>query len=341
MDDLEFLKTHVPATRRPGDEATARAREALLARIGAEEASSAVSAPAQVAHRRTRHRSPRRVWRWAGVAAAIVVAAGVAGAFLLGGGPARPDTAAAAALHEAAATARLQPSPAPLADGQYAYTESEGRQLATASLPGGVTINSRATTLREVWMGAHSMLRETVGKPEFVTAADRQKWIDAGRPVITQPGTFTEPLDPYKPLGLPTDSTQLYAELKSQASGHGTGLYDEMFVLVGDDLRETSTSPAQRAALYDVAARIPGVELVGNVTDSAGRPGVAVAMTDQTNHVRQVLIFDPTTSQLLAEEERVVAGNEFGWPPGTLMGSTTYLAHAVVGSNTEVPTAQE
>jgi hypothetical protein len=42
----------------------------------------------------------------------------------------------------------------------------------------------------------------------------------------------------------------------------------------------------------------------------------------------------------LAEEERVVAGNQFGWPSGTLMGSTTYLAHAVVGSNSEVPSAQ-
>ncbi len=97
--------------------------------------------------------------------------------------------------------------------------------------------------------------------------------MDRRRPAaVHQPGTFTEPLEPYKPLGLPTDPTHLYAELKLQAIGHGTGLYNEMFVLVGDDLRETSTSPAQRAALYDVAARIPGVELIGNVTDSAGRP---------------------------------------------------------------------
>jgi hypothetical protein len=114
-----------------------------------------------------------------------------------------------------------------------------------------------------------------------------------------------------------------------------------MFVLVGDDLRETAASPAQRAALYEVAARIPGVELVGRVTDSAGRPGIAVAMTDTSSRSRQVLIFDPTTSQLLAEEQTVVAGNEFGWPSGTVMGRTTYLEHAVVGSNTEVPAAQK
>ena len=87
-----------------------------------------------------------------------------------------------------------------------------------------------------------------------------------------------------------------------------------MFVLVGDDLRETATLPAVRAALYEVAARIPGVELIGNVTDRAGRAGVAVAMTDTKSRTRQVLILDPKTSQLLAEEETVVAGNQFGWP---------------------------
>ena len=97
-----------------------------------------------------------------------------------------------------------------------------------------------------------------------------------------------------------------------------------------------------RALGYAITAeRDSGVELVGNVTDSTGRPGVAVAMTDETTHIRQVLILDPTTSQLLAEEQRVVAGNEFGWPSGTLMGSQTYLVHAVAGSNSEVPPAQK
>ena len=64
-----------------------------------------------------------------------------------------------------------------------------------------------------------------------------------------------------------------------------------------------------------------------------------VPFTDTTSHTRQVLIFDPTTSRLLAEEKTVVEGNEFSWPSGTIMDSTTYLVQAVVGSNTEVPAA--
>jgi len=342
MDDLEFMKTHTPATRAPGDEATAWAREALLARIRAEDAATAASARAQVTDQRHTRRSRPRVWRWAGVAAAIVAAAAVAGAFLFDGGPARPDTAAASALHQAAVVALKQPSPAPLAAGEYAYTKSEGVYLTSTAAKGKATMSTHTPFVRETWMGAQSRLRETDGKAEFVTVQDRANWIAAGKPdFFGDPGTSVDSLGRYVPLDLATDPGALFAELEAQAVGQGTGLYHEMFVLVGDDLRETSTSPAQRAALYDVAARIPGVELIGNVTDSTGRPGVAVAMTDQTSHVRQVLVFDPKTSQLLAEEQRVVAGNEFGWPSGTLMGSTTYLVHAIVGSNSEVPPAQK
>ena len=341
MDDLDFLKTHAPAAESPGLDTTARARAALLARIDAEEATLAASALAQGADRRPPRRSHRHVWRWAGVAAACAAAVAMAGAFLLDGGPARPDTAAASALHKAAVVALKQPSPAPLDAGQYVYVKSEGVGLITASLANGATVNARATSVREVWMGADSQLRETSGKPEFVTAKDRQAWIDAGRPQFYQPGTSTESLGAYKPLDLPTNPTILYAKLKLQAIGHGTGLYNEMFVLVGDDLRETATLPAVRAALYEAAARIPGVELMGNVTDPAGRPGVAVAMTDTTGHTRQVLTLDPKTSQLLDDAETVTAGNQFGWPDGTLMGRTTYLVNAVVGSNSELPGGQK
>ena len=332
MDDLEFLKTHAPSTERPGDAATARAREALRARIDAEEAPPA-------AEQRERRRHP---WRWVGLAAACVAAAAVAASFLLAGSPARPDTAAASALHKAAEAARRQPSPAPLAAGEYVYVKSEGVQLMDVSQQAGVRFSVHVPFVREVWMGEHSLLRETGGKAEFITPKDRETWVAAGKPHFYDgPQTSREPLNKYVPLDLSTNPSVLFARLKLEALGHGTGLYNEMFVLVGDDLRETATSPAQRAALYEVAARIPGVELVGNVNDSAGRPGIAVAMTDATSHTHHVLTFDPTTSQLLAEEETVVEGNEFGWPSGTLIGSTTYLVHAVVGSDSEVPAAQK
>src|SRR5262249_17825186 len=104
----------------------------------------------------------------------------------------------------------------------------------------------------------------------------------------------------------------------------------EMFVVVGDSLRQTNASAPQRAALYAVAARIPGVELVGEVTDAVGRSGVEVAMDDDATHVRSTLIFDPQTSLLLAEEQFTLAGNSFGYPSGTCIETATYLKTAIV-----------
>ena len=105
MDDLEFLKTHLPASQDPGDAATGTARAALRARIAA-----------------LRERRAKPSSRGPGTAPgagsgwrrAIVVVNTAVGAFVLLGGVDRPEIAAAAALHKAAATARSQPSPTPL-----------------------------------------------------------------------------------------------------------------------------------------------------------------------------------------------------------------------------------
>jgi hypothetical protein len=69
-----------------------------------------------------------------------------------------------------------------------------------------------------------------------------------------------------------------------------------------------------RSALYEVAARLPGVE--------SGRPGVAVAMRDEVNHLRSELIFDPAT------------------PEGTRIGWAVYLRSEVVDAIRQRPGAR-
>src|SRR5439155_2581095 len=78
----------------------------------------------------------------------------------------------------------------------------------------------------------------------------------------------------------------------------------ETFSIIGDLLRETSVPPVVRGALYEVAADLPGVELVGRVEDASGRPGVAVAYTH--DGIRQEFIFDPNTAALLGENDVLV-----------------------------------
>jgi len=244
-------------------------------------------------------RERRRRRRLAIPALAAAVGAAALAVLVSSGGNGTTD-AAAATLTRAASVARAQ---APLlpGPGQYLYTKSVNAYTDTVVPVGGAA--SAYTYLvphvREAWLGPDGgRLYETTGKPEFLTARDRDRWIAAGRPKLTEAPSEND-LPPSRPLDLPSEPDALYARLKQDAAGHGSSLYNEMFTLVGDSLRETSASPAQRAALYQAAARIPGVELVGPVTDSAGRQGVAVAMDDQG--IRFTLIFDPRTSALLGE----------------------------------------
>jgi hypothetical protein len=103
---------------------------------------------------------------------------------------------------------------------------------------------------------------------------------------------------------LPTDTAAMTALVRERASKTARPLDVQMFVVVGDLLKETGAAPEVRAALYRVAAGIPGVELIGNVRDRAGRQGVAVARTIYhfTGTQRDTLIFDPTTATLLGTE---------------------------------------
>jgi RNA polymerase sigma-70 factor (ECF subfamily) len=103
-----------------------------------------------------------------------------------------------------------------------------------------------------------------------------------------------------------------------------------MFTRLGDHLRETNISPRQRAALYEVAAKIPGVELVGRVRDPVGRTGLAVAMTYPSSGTRAMLVIDPETGVLLAEQNVTLADNFYGYPAGTVVGHATYVVTRMV-----------
>ena len=79
----------------------------------------------------------------------------------------------------------------------------------------------------------------------------------------------------------------------------------------------------------------PGVELIGDARDHAGRPGVAVAKTSAYTGLRQrnVLIFDPRTSALLGEEDVLL--ERATWldaQPPVVIGYAVYLDSRVVES---------
>jgi hypothetical protein len=302
-----------------------------LAPLRDEDVRGAVEGPeagrlfAEIIERRTRL-SSRRVVLTVGVAVLAAVAA-IAGLLVATRLP--TNASAATALKRAAAVARLQPLVVARA-GQFVYTKSQYTALDTYA-DKGTTYAALIPWTRESWIGpTGGRIHQVAGAASFVDEGDRARWIAAGRPSFTGPSPDqTDPLPPAKPLDLPSDPETLFAQLKQEAAGYGPRADAEMFVLVGDALRETNASPAQRAALYAVAARIPGVQLVGQV-DRLGRRGIAVAKDDYVNHTRATLVFDPGTSQLLGEEETTLPGNSFDYPAGTRIFSITYLETGIV-----------
>jgi hypothetical protein len=339
--DLKYLRDVAPRTCEPTPAVRSKARESLLARIEGS-AEPRLGARAGRSNRESRlgrylHFSPRLAVAVGG--AAVVLIAGVV--LLSVGLPGGATASAAPILREAAGIALEQPAPPNLAEGQYLYVKSFNIDLTVVNGGKEGSYTALFSTDREVWMGQQSVLRTSAaGEPQFPTEEDRQSWIDAGSPYLIG-GTAEISLGAASAPDLPTDPDELFDRLKQDAEGAGTGLYEEMFVLVGDNLRESLASPEQRAALYEVAARLPGVELIGNVTDSAGREGVAVSMDDDQAHIRCTLIIDTDTSVLLSEERTALEGFDLGFPVGSLIGCDTYLVTAVVGSNEARPSASE
>lgn len=307
MAELDLLRSLPFPIAEPSDEARARARERLLRHV-----------------RRSGLARRRRLL----VPAVGLAAAGAVAALVGVGLRDQGNATAATVLRDAASIAISQAPPPALEPGQFRYTKSVQAYTVTAADKGFWT--ALGPTVREIWLGpTGGLLRETSGKPQFLSTRDRERWIADGRPMINAPKSST-PLPPQERIDLPTDPDVLYARLGFEAVGHGNGIRGEMFTLVGDALRETDASPELRAALYEVAARIPGVELVGPATDREGRHGLAVAYSSSANRQRHELIFDPETAALLEEEYIVLAGNSFGYRPGTVIGYATYVEGGVV-----------
>jgi hypothetical protein len=255
---------------------------------------------------------------------ALVAAGAIAALFGIGnhGGA---SAAAARALRNVATVARHQPATPHVRHGQFQYTRS-----IVGYMSGGEGWQALSPGVRESWFGpTGGFIHEKWGKPRFFTGWERRAWIAGGREQVNPPEDSAK-IPPIHPLDLPTDPDALSAEIHDRAVGRGNSTNAEMFTLVADSLRETNASPALRASLYEVVARISGVELVGPTRDRIGRQGVAVAYVDSKIHERHELIFDPKTSALLGEEYLQLAGNPYDYPVGTVTGYATYVSTGVV-----------
>lgn len=313
MPDLDRIRDLYPEGPPATRDTRERARLALVRRM-----------------EKKRRLSSRKLLPVAGLAAA---AAAVAIALVGVGNEAAIDAEAAAVLRQAAERTREQP---PLPSGVGIYTRSVNAYLTTWADVGNFSV--LVPHVREAWIERNrTVIRTRSGKPKFLSDRDRERWIAAGRPPIAESDSPPVEVEHERPSDLPTDPDALFAAIEDEARGHSEGTYRQMFTRVGDYLREASESTSfsvdQRAALYEVAARIPGIELIGEVRDPVGRKGVAVAMAQPSDGVRHTLVIEPRTGRLLSEEQVTLAENPYDYPAGTVIGHSTvgirpHLVHA-------------
>jgi hypothetical protein len=116
---------------------------------------------------------------------------------------------------------------------------------------------------------------------------------------------------------LPTDPvklkkivyTQAAEALKTFPGSPGYNLDTQAFYLISGALMHSVAPPKVRAALLEVAARIPGTTVVNDVVDAAGRHGVGVRGGGDTVN-QTTLVFDKDTYQVLGENLHSERGDE-------------------------------
>jgi hypothetical protein len=296
----------------------------------------------------------------AGLAVAGLAAGAVA--IALTSAPARPVPSAGhpAAGHPASAVpagvrglvlaAARQPAPPVLAPGQFKYTE-------TVSLGESDTLNDHGHTFavdysqhEQQWIGWNGSGRqvETSTDPTFPTPRDHAQWVADGSPSLTigpSDQAFAARQLSNGPgktdlATLTTDPAALARLISARRIEGGPPGPAEDFTQVGDLLRASAAPPALRAALFQVAVRIPGVTVVAGTRNHSGQPGTGLVFRspvtsgpDRGQVDQRELIFDPATSDLIGEQAAFVnpvtkALTDLQW--------TDYLKSFVVTSTTSV-----
>ncbi|MEU4554023.1 CU044_5270 family protein [Micromonospora violae] len=285
--------------------------------VSARELIDRADATETVAGRR-RVRPARRVVLVAGTLAVAVGAVAVLQPFG-GGAPDTPDEPVAAAglvLVPVAYQFDADPPPAGpqlrrLADKikDAAYDHQSGRYMYHHSKLWGDPVMTSAdgrhhvafASETKVWQAADGTGNQASSQlePQYPDQESRDYWQreSSARPAATgTPAPNVIPLPPRElrpPSAVPSE---LRERLKVE---YGAGAASkEVSTLYGRYVVPRAT----RAAVLRVLADVPGFRWRGQVTDRAGRNGVAVTFDDREHDAQSLLIFDPTTGELLAHE---------------------------------------
>ncbi len=274
--------------------------------------------------------TPRRRHRGRLAVSVVAVAAAAAVAFvLLPGGAVQPSDARAVESLLAASRAAAAAVDAPLRPGQLVYsrTQHEYTNSILSSAGRVEAVYFEGSTTDESWIarnGATTRLQVPSEQRTYPTPRDEN--VVRGRHIPPETrhvdriaayaGSVNAPTYDFART-LPTDPAALEQRIRQDTAGAGESADAEVWVTVRDMLLSPISPPALRAALYQVAASLPGVEYLGTTTDRLGRSGVAVALPhgDATHaRTREVMIFDPKTGLLLESAQIALDPAQYGLP---------------------------
>ncbi|MFH8989238.1 CU044_5270 family protein [Streptomyces sp. NPDC017940] len=285
-------------------------KEHLMTEIRQSEKAGAAAAPAP----------RRRPWLRSALVAGAVAAAVAAGVLVAspfdgeGAQAGPPSKETVAMLKDISAAAGKRDVPKGLRDDQFVYVKTKESYVSSGS-----DEKSRITPphLREWWQSVDGKHTEVINDP--LDGFDNER-MPPDLPLV-------EGDKHYRSLQkLPTDAGTMRDWLYRVASG-GESADQNVFVLVGD-LSGGLMPPEQGAALFLAASKIPGVEMIDDVADAAGRHGVAIAR--ENDGERQELIFDKETKEFLGERQVAVRDLPSGFEKGTVTGHSAVLERKVV-----------
>lgn len=182
--------------------------------------------------------------------------------------------------------------------GRYAYHHTKMWNKAIVMTPDGYFMGFSVE--KKEWRAADQTGWQTTVQvtPEYPDQQSRDYF--ASRPKVSPTGTPAPPTIP-----MPPDN---YPPLPSDRSGLATRLgvrdgADTVCRHLGGGVYSQYVVPRQtRAEILRIIADVPGFVWRGEVTDRVGRHGVAITYDDRAHDQQHLLIFNPKTGDLLANE---------------------------------------
>ncbi|MER7171711.1 CU044_5270 family protein [Streptomyces mesophilus] len=137
--------------------------------------------------------------------------------------------------------------------------------------------------------------------------------------------------------GLPTDPDALLDLLYAQTEPSDvTDAHQAVFEAIGNLIAETVLPPANAAALYKAAAKLPGVTEVADAVDAKGRHGIGIARVDPFSSVRTTWVFDRKTLSYLGQRDTLTK-DTFRGDAGAFLGASAVLERGIVDAERERP----